>query len=66
MLSMPMVLLLPVLLLTFMLQQHVPGTNEYEATHGMDNAHRNAEQLKGYIPGKMITNLMSVVHCVTS
>jgi len=35
-----------------LLQQHMPGTNEYEATHGMDNAHRNVEQMKGYIPGK--------------
>jgi hypothetical protein len=29
----------------------VPGTNEYEATHGMTGAHRTVEQAKAYVPG---------------
>lgn len=31
--------------------QSVPGTDQYEATHGMTGAHRAVEQGKAYIPG---------------
>lgn len=31
----------------------IPGTREYEATHGMTGAHRTVEQAKGYIPGRL-------------
>eukprot|EP00775_Hariotina_reticulata_P007261 gene7261-7474_t len=44
------------------MKQHMPGTNEYEATHGMDNAHRNAEQLKGYIPGTEEHRIKEATH----
>lgn len=33
------------------IQQAVPGTHAYEATHGMTGAHRGVEQMKAAIPG---------------
>jgi hypothetical protein len=32
-------------------KQAIPGTNEYEATHGMTGAHRTVEQAKAHVPG---------------
>jgi hypothetical protein len=32
-------------------KQSIPGTNEYEATHGMTGAHRTVEQAKAHVPG---------------
>lgn len=34
------------------IKESIPGTREYEATHGMTGAHRGAEQMKAHIPGK--------------
>jgi hypothetical protein len=28
------------------------GTNEYQATHGVDRAHYNVEQMKTHVPGE--------------
>ncbi|KAF6255111.1 hypothetical protein COO60DRAFT_1537194 [Scenedesmus sp. NREL 46B-D3] len=33
------------------IKQSIPGTNEYEATHGMTGAHRTVEQAKAHVPG---------------
>jgi hypothetical protein len=37
--------------MTERLKEGIPGTREYEATHGMTQGHRGAEQVKSYIPG---------------
>jgi hypothetical protein len=34
------------------IKESIPGTREYEGTHGMTEGQRGAEQLKSYIPGK--------------
>jgi hypothetical protein len=34
------------------IKQSIPGTNEYEATHGMTGAHRTVEQAKAHVPGE--------------
>jgi hypothetical protein len=34
------------------IKESIPGTREYEATHGMTGGHRGAEQLKSHIPGE--------------
>jgi hypothetical protein len=37
--------------MTERLKEAIPGTHEHEATHGMTQGHRGAEQVKSYIPG---------------
>ncbi len=33
------------------IKSKVPGTDEYEATHGYDRNQERAEQVKSYVPG---------------
>lgn len=37
--------------MTERIKEAIPGTREHEATHGMTQGHRGAEQVKSYIPG---------------
>jgi hypothetical protein len=34
------------------IKESIPGTREYEATHGMTEGQRGAMQFKSHIPGK--------------
>lgn len=38
--------------MTERIKESIPGTREYEATHGMSDSHRGMEQLKANIPGE--------------
>ncbi len=33
------------------IKESIPGTREYEATHGMTQGHQTAQQVKSHIPG---------------
>jgi hypothetical protein len=39
--------------MTERIKEAIPGTREYEATHGMSDSHRGMEQLKANIPGEV-------------